>query len=100
MSEFGRDGDGPVGAVMVVKEGLGRPAGDDTSALVLEEGRGVALEDCGGVGESFEDEAGEEAAEGAADLWEGGGFEWALDERGRGCGRVRRDDGEGCDGGI
>ena len=53
---------------MIVEERLGWPTGDDAGALVLQEGRRVAFEDLDGVGEAFEDEGGEEATEGAADL--------------------------------
>ena len=68
MSERGCDGDGPVSAVVVVEKGLGGSAGDDAGALIVEQGGRVALEDCDGVGKAFENEASEEATEGAANL--------------------------------
>lgn len=62
---------GPSAAIIPV-EPVGRVAAcDDACALVLEERRRVALQYGGGVAELLERYAGEQAAQGAADL--GGG---------------------------
>lgn len=58
--------------VVFSEESLGFSAGDDAGALGLEEGARVALEDANVVAQAFKDEAGEEAAEGAAALGVGG----------------------------
>ena len=59
------------GPVVLAEERLRVPAGDDPGALVVEEGRGVALEYPDGVAEPFEHYAGEETPKASADLGEG-----------------------------
>lgn len=82
MSERGCDGDGPVGAVVVVEEGLGGSVGDDAGALIVKQGGRVALKDCDGVGKAFENEASEESTERASNLRGGAGSVWVVGEGG------------------
>ena len=57
-----------LGEVVFFEKGLDIFTRDDAGALVLQEGGGIALKDPDSVAKSFEGDACEQAAEGAADL--------------------------------